>query len=124
MVTYDTNWMGPINIDWYKERGLVEDVWKTVETEEQARIHRLDIGEKYLTPQITIHAGAGRIDIRDSSKRGYDGWDEYSLAPMHGEDWNALTDFLMTLETETVLPYKQLINLFETHYGKKIRWME
>jgi len=64
----------------------------------------------------------GRIDIRDSSKDGYDGWDEYSLAPMHTEDWNALSNFLDRLKGETVMPYDSLIMLFEAEYGKKIRW--
>ena len=40
MVTYSTNWMGPINQKWVEEHG---DCWS-----------------------------AGRIDIRDSSKEGYD----------------------------------------------------
>ena len=67
---------------------------------------------------------AGRIDIRDSNKPGYDGWDEYGLAPMHTEDWNALGDFLDRLHGEKVLPYDTLITLFEAEYGKKIRWMD
>ena len=124
MVTYDTNWMGPINLDWYRERDLVRNVVKVVERQEVADLRGLNIGDTYEVLKIITPAGAGRIDIRDSSKHGYEGWDEYALAPMHGEDWNALSDFLLTLETEEVLPYKQLINLFETHYGKKIRWME
>jgi hypothetical protein len=90
MVTYSTNWMGPINAKWIEEHG---DCWS-----------------------------AGRIDIRDSSKNGYDGWDEYSLAPMRTEDWNALGDFLWDLHGETVIPYDSLIVLFEAAYGKKIRW--
>ena len=56
MVTYSTNWMGPINIHWYRERGLLEP--DGVSTK--------------------ISYSAGRIDIRDSNKSGYSGWDEYS----------------------------------------------
>lgn len=92
MITYSTNWMGPINMKWIEEHG---DCWS-----------------------------AGRIDIRDSSKDGYDGWDEYALAPMHNEDWNALSNFLNRLKGETVMPYDSLIMLFEAEYGKKIRWAE
>lgn len=97
-VTYSTNWMGPINKSWYEERNLVQD------------------GE------ITTHYSAGRIDIRDDSKEGYDGWDEYGLVPMHGEDWNALSDWLETLDTDRVLHYTELLERFEEYYGKKIRW--
>ena len=102
MISYSTNWMGPINLHWYEERGLLE--------------------EDGVTP--TIRYSAGRIDIRDDSKFGYDGWNEYSVAPMHGEDWNALSDYLDDLTTEELLPYDALIEQFETHYGKKIRWAE
>ena len=96
MITYSTNWMGPVSLRWYAERGISPDV----------------------------HYSCGRIDIRDSSKDGYDGWDEYSVAPMHTEDWNALSDFLDRLHGETVIPYDTLIMLFEAEYGKKIRWAE
>ena len=102
MITYSTNWMGPVNLRWYEERGLLE--------------------ADGVTPKITY--SAGRIDIRDSSKHGYDGWYEYSVAPMHGEDWNALGDYLWDLTTEELLSYNTLIEQFETHYGKRIRWAD
>jgi hypothetical protein len=89
--------MGPVSKRWYEERGL--------------------------DPKTVQYAG-GRIDIRDDSKEGYDGWGEYGLVPMHGEDWNALSDFLWDLTTDHVIGYNELIEMFETHYGKKIRWME
>jgi hypothetical protein len=94
VVTYSTNFMGPISKDWYEKRGLTE------------------------------HYAGGRIDIRDDTKEGYDGWSEYSLPIMHGEDWNALSEYLDDLETETLVEYDDLIAMFEDHYGKKIRWAE
>jgi len=97
MITYSTNWMGPISLRWYEERGL---------------------------SNTAITYSAGRIDIRDDSKSGYDGWDEYSLPPMRTEDWNALSDYLWDLTTEELLSYNELILQFETHYGKKIRWAD
>lgn len=90
MITYSTNWMGPINKKWIEEHG------------------------KYWS--------AGRIDIRDSSKWGYEGNREYAIPPMHTEDWNALSDFLWNFESEELISYDKLIELFETDYGKKIRW--
>ena len=102
MITYSTNWMGPINLHWYEERGLLES--------------------DGVTP--TIRYSAGRIDIRDDSKEGYDGWDEYSVAPMHGEDWNALSDWLDEQADETVRNYNELICDFEREYGKLIRWAD
>jgi len=102
VITYSTNWMGPVNLHWYEERGLLE--------------------ADGVTP--TIQYSAGRIDIRDDSKPGYDGWHEYGVAPMHGEDWNALSDYLWDLTTEELVPYNTLIEQFETHYGKRIRWAD
>jgi len=33
-----------------------------------------------------------------------------------------LSDYLWALQTEEVLSYDSLIEQFEEHYGKKIRW--
>ena len=94
--------MGPVNLHWYEERGLLE--------------------ADGVSTKVTY--SCGRIDIRDDSKHGYDGWYEYSVVPMHGEDWNALSDYLWDLTTEELLPYNTLIEQFETHYGKRIRWAD
>lgn len=122
MITYSTNWMGPVSMDWYRERGLTHEVSEVLE--EDQRFGDLKAGDTWTYEEITTHYSCGRIDIRDSSKEGYDGWDEYDLSPMHGEDWSALSDFLWDLTTETQLSYNELIELFEQHYGKKIRWMK
>jgi len=95
MIVYSLNWMGPVSLHWYRNRGID---------------HR------------TVQYSAGRIDIRDSNKDGYEAWDEYAVAPMHSEDWGAFSDFLDRLHGETVIPYDSLIMLFEAEYGKKIRW--
>jgi hypothetical protein len=99
-VTYSTNFMCPISIDWYLERGLVKN------------------------DKITTSYCGGRIDIRDDSKQGYDGWDEYSVSPMHEEDWNLLSNWLWDLETTEVWDYDVLISIFEGEVlnGRKIRW--
>ena len=123
MVTYDTNFMGPISTKWYTERGLTQKVTKIADAN-QAKIWKINEGDEFVVDEIMTCYAGGRIDIRDYSKEGYDGWGEYGLAPMHGEDWNALSNFLLKLETETVLPYQELIDLFEADYGRKIRWGE
>ena len=88
MVTYSTNWMGPINQQWIEEHG---DFWS-----------------------------AGRIDISGVLDEP---WGlEYGVAPMHTEDWNALTDWMWDLTTDHVIGYNELIAMFEEQYGKKIRW--
>ena len=118
--TYSTNMMGPWNLNWYRDRNLLQHVWKTVETEETANRRRLDIGEKYLIEEVTEHYAGGRIDIRGDTESPYG--DEYSIAPMLMEDWIAFGNFLWDLETDVQLSYEQLIERFELWYGKKIRW--
>ena len=120
MVTYSTNWMGPVNMDWYRERGLTRQVSEVLEKDQA--FGYLKAGETWIYEDITEHYACGRIDIRDSTKEGYDGWDEYDLEPMHSEDWNALSEYLWDLTTDTQLSYNDLIASFEDYYGKKIRW--
>ena len=121
-ITYSTNWMGPISMDWFRERGLVREVEKAFESADIAEAFGMDVGEKYIVDEISTYYSAGRIDIRGVPDEPYGL--EYGLAPMHGEDWNALSDFLNNFTSETLVSYEQLIELFETNYGKKIRWAD
>ena len=97
MVTYSTNWMGVVSTRWYEERGL---------------------------DHKQVQYCCGRIDIRDDSKEGYDGQDEYSVAPMTAESWNILSDWLWDLETEEVVGYYRLIEMFEQQTRHKIEWVK
>lgn len=122
MVTYSTNFMGPISTQWYANRGLTRKVKKTITSQLVSDKFNLDIGDEYETDEVTEYYAGGRIDIRDDSKEGYDGWSEYALPIMHGNDWNDLSEFLDGLTTLTVWRYEDLISYFEDEYGKKIRW--
>ena len=64
----------------------------------------------------------GRIDIYGVPGEHYPL--EYGLPVMHEEDWNALSDWLDDLTTDTLLSYNDLIEQFEQYYGKKIRWAD
>lgn len=100
-VTYSTNWMGPISLSWYKERGLLKEG----------------------SVEPTTYYCAGRIDIYGLDENEYyNGQHEYGLRPMHGEDWNALSDWLDDLETDELMSYGDLIEAFQLWYGKSIRW--
>lgn len=125
MITYSTNFMGPVSIEWYRERGLTCKATRVLTAECPLVISGYNqAGDIFEFDDITVQCCGGRIDIRDSAKSGYDGWDEYSIAPMVEEDWHALGEYLWDLETETQLSYEQLIEGFELWYGKSIRWME
>ena len=102
MITYSTNWMGPIALKWYRDRGLLEEG----------------------SVEPTIYYSAGRIDIRGLDETEYwNGWHEYGVDPMRAEDWGALSVWLDNLKTKELLPYDELIEQFEEYYGKKIRWI-
>lgn len=123
VITYSTNWMGPVNMKWYRERGLTKMVSEVLE--EDQTFGDLKAGDTWTYEDITTPCSCGRIDIRGLDDKEYwSGWDEYSVEPMHSEDWEALSDYLWDLTTETKLSYNELIESFEKHYGKKIRWME
>ena len=124
MITYSTNFMGPISTQWFVERGLTKKVKRVHRSSIIAEKFGAKVGDEYEIHELTENYAGGRIDIRDDSKEGYDGWNEYGVKIMHGEDWNALTDYLDDLETETLLDYDDLINQFEAWYGNKIRWAE
>ena len=118
MITYSTNWMGPVNLNWYRERGLTKIVREVLE--EDQKFGKLKKGEVWEHEDITTYYSAGRIDIRGVPDEP---WGlEYGVAPMHGEDWNALGDYLWDLTTDTLLSYSELIERFETETGTKIRW--
>lgn len=105
MVTYSTNWMGPISMSWFRDRGLTYTKG----------------GFEAIT---TMYCG-GRIDIRGLDEEYYyNGQSEYGLRPMHKEDWDALTVWLQKLKTETLVPYHTIIKDFEEDYGRKIRWSQ
>jgi hypothetical protein len=123
MISYSTNWMGPINMEWFRERGLTRRVTTTV-TEDSVLVEldRKNVGDVLGYDEITEYYSAGRIDIYGVSGEHYPL--EYGVAPMHGEDWNALSDWLDDLETDELMSYGDLIESFQLWYGKSIRWAD
>jgi len=87
--------MGPIDLGWYEKNGV--DYEKV----------------KY---------SGGRIDIRDDTKEGYDGWDEHSLPLMRTEDWNLFSDWLDDFETEELLELDEILEEYRQDTGHVIRW--
>ena len=115
--------MGPISMDWYRKRGLTHKVSVVLEEGRIVYPKGLGPGDVWEYDEITTHYAGGRIDIHGlDPEEYYNGTDEYGLDIMHGEDWNALSDWLDEFESEEKVPYDELIALFEKDYGKKIRW--
>ena len=63
----------------------------------------------------------GRIDVSDDTPFGT----EYSVPPMHVEDWGELWQWLDHHKTPVVWSFQELIETFEKkRLGRSIRWME
>jgi hypothetical protein len=124
--------MGPISMDWFRQRGLTHIVTKTCDSEVVKNVFRrgtkypnMEIGDTYELEEVHTYYAGGRIDIRGMDPAEYyNGWYEYSLPIMHGEDFNAFSEWLDTIITDDLWEYDHLIEQFEKHYGKQIRWAE
>lgn len=119
-VRYSTNWMGPISIDWYKERGLVKPVKKVLE--EDNKFTGQQAGETIIVNDIIERYCAGRIDINGTDDNNNWIAEEYGLAPMVEQDWDKLTYWLSTVETDFVLTKEDLLYNFEQFIGRDIKW--
>jgi len=125
MISYSTNLMGPFNMDWFRERGLTRKVSRVIESDDfLVDVGAHHVGDVLEYDEVTTYYCAGRIDIRDDSKEGYDGWNEYSLPAMHGEDWNDFGGWLESFQTHELWEFGDIVKLYESASGRKIRWAE
>ena len=115
MISYSTNWMGPISTNWYEDRDIPFVMEKTLNSSNTAYIEYKHYLESY---------SCGRIDIYGlDEEEYYAGKNEYGVSPMRTEDWNALGDWLDNIQDDyIVMTYKEIIRQFEDHHGKPIRW--
>jgi len=99
MIQYSTNMMGPVSLDWYRERGLTDE-----------------------SGQPKEYWAGGRIDIYGVPGEHYP--IEYALPIMDGESWNIFSDWLDEYETKELVLFERIINTFEMETGHKIRWAD
>ena len=113
MISYSTNWMGPVSTRWYEERDIPFELRKT-----SGKILPVVEYKHFLESY-----SCGRIDIYGLDEDEYwCGKSEYGVAPMLTEDWNAFGDWLDNIKDESLITYKELIRQFEEHQGQPIRW--
>ena len=110
--TYSTNWMGPISTSWYEKRDI-PFVMKETSGKHLPKVKYREYLESY---------SCGRIDIRGDTESPYG--DEYGVAPMRTEDWNAFGDWLDTLDTTYQWTYQELLDGFKNFTGITIRWTD
>jgi hypothetical protein len=110
--------MGPVSMQWYEERGLVET--KMITLEKDSVISGLKAGERFEIDEITTHYSCGRIDVRGTDDPY---GDEIGVPPMQSEDWARFGNWLETFETDAVWTLDQLVELYERD-NPKITWDE
>jgi hypothetical protein len=120
-IRYSTNWMGPVSMKWYKDRGLTKKM-TLVMTENSLMVKHGDKqpGDTIEVDDIIENWAGGRIDIRGT---GDPYGDELGLPIMHGEDYNRFSDWLDTFETDFIWTLDQIVELYERD-NPKIRWAE
>ena len=115
-IRYSTNWMGPISLNWYRDRGLTTK--KTVVLDRDSVVLGRKAGETYEIEEIITRYSCGRIDILGTDNPH---GDEINVPPMLDEDWHRFRDWLETFETDDVWTLDQLVELYERHHAK-INW--
>lgn len=120
MITYSTNWMGPVNMDWYRQRGLVESREHVLDensiTVKQGKNQAGDVVEH---EHVTEHWCGGRIDVRGDGLGPYG--DELGLPVMRGDCYQQFSDWLATVCTKRVWTLAQLVERYEKT-NPKIVW--
>jgi hypothetical protein len=125
MISYLTNYMGPINIDWYRERGFTGTRVRPLnEYDISVREGRAQVGDPVEVEEVTVPCGGGRIDIYglDESEY-YGGMHEYSVPPMKMESWGRLTEWLDEFETKELWTFEQIIEEFERN-NEPVEWID
>lgn len=117
MVTYSTNFMGPVSYDWY-DRHNIPFVWKDIPPNKYFK-------EGGRVKEYEYHCYGGRIDIYGLDHDNYyDGKSEISLPVMKGESWEILTEWLDTFASENVLSLEELLAVLKEETGHEIQWVK
>ena len=113
---YSTNWMGPVTMNWYRERGLTETT--TYTADQDCMLY--NAGDKYTAERITQQYSCGRIDVSPTQDEPYG--DEIGVPPMRSEDWRSFSDWLDDVQTMSVWTLRDLVTAYENQTGKTIHW--
>lgn len=67
------------------------------------------------------HWSTGRIDFLNNLHPDDEFLDQMAVPPMHSEDWNRFSQWLVPIETDFPWTLEQLVGLYERE-NPKIRW--
>lgn len=119
-VCYSTNWMGPVSIDWYRDRGLTKRVSSILEKD--SPITGRKKGDVFEYDEITESYSAGRIDFWNPYNDSMYS-DELGVPPMRSEDWRSFGEWLNEFVTTEILSLEELVKEYEKT-NPSIRWDE
>ena len=119
-VRYSTNWMGVASMQWYRDRGLIKRVTKTL-TEDSPLTGR-KAGESFEYDEVIQGYSCGRIDCRGDGLGPYG--DELGVDPMKDSSWARFGNWLNTFETDAMWTLDQLVEMYERTNPKIEWWVE
>lgn len=95
---YSTNWMGPVSIKWYSDRGLTKlETITLTRNSISVKNGTHKAGDQVTVERIAENYCCGRIDVRGGDTDPMFG-DEIGVPPMRAEDWYT---FGLWLDTST-----------------------
>ncbi len=109
------NWMGPVSLQWYRDRGLTR-VEHKVATEDSMLYNH---SEHYTSETITTHYSCGRIDVHNVPHEPYG--DEINVPPMLSTDWALFSNWLETVKTMSTWTLADLVTAYQQH-NPPITW--
>jgi hypothetical protein len=123
-IRYSTNYMGILNNQWYIDRGLTQKR-TIVFTEDSLMVKygKQKPGDTLEVDEPTEYYSCGRLDFWNPySDSHYP--DEMGVPPMRAEDWNSLSDWLDTFETDKVMTLQEIVTEYEKTNPKIRFWVD
>ena len=112
MITYSTNFMGPISVKWYEDNKIP---YQSI-----TRINPYT-GNKTTIKKFMKQYAGGRLDVNGT---GEPFGQEIGVPIMEAESWNELQEFLWTFSSDKVLTLEQIVQALEDETGFRIVWFK
>ena len=107
--------MGPVSMQWYRDRGLTQKQTKTATKD--TMFYNTD--DTYTTEDVTTNYSCGRLDVQGIPDEPYG--DEIGVPPMLSTDWRAFGDWLWDVQTMSVWTLADLVTAYQQH-NPPITW--
>lgn len=119
MISYSTNWMGPVSMDWYRSQGLTRIVERTITNKIIAETLKIKVGDTVPREEATVDYAGGRIDVYGTDEPFNP---EISLPIMEAKSWNSFSKWLDTYHTETVKTLNEILTDYYAEGNDPIVW--